>query len=180
MNRVPSIPARFRYNFDDAGNVEIGVMFPTLSRFWLALGDALVPVTEGARAGFHAHDVMHVAMLCETNWSPVLGILLGGDRNGVFGGPPALGEEGLVMWWYMKQRLEVNTAIGFSDGGMRDPAAIRRAYSRGMRAVEHVLNCLDNERPGTVRVEDFPTHMALRTQARAVGGHIRTMQHWMD
>lgn len=176
MNRVT---AHFRYSLDSNGNVEIGILFPRLDERWIALGDALVPVTEGARAGFEAHDVMHVAMLCETNWSPVLGILLGGDRNGVFGGPPALGEEGLVMWWYMKQRFEANTAIGFSDGGMRDRAAIRRAYDRGMRAVEHILNCLGQGLAGTVEVDDFPEHMALRTRARALSGDIRTMQHWM-
>ena len=149
-------------------NVQIRCQFPQLTQTIVKLGDPVPVFTEGPKAGFHAHDVAHVMLLCETGWSAVLDILLAGKNNGVFGGPDALAEEAVILGWFMHRKCNPVDDAMMLDTPLVVQADIEQAFKRAAREMQCVIVANAAGLPYTVTVDDYPQQAALEALAFAV------------
>lgn len=149
---------RLRFTLTDGGaKCAIHYRFDT-DADWFPFGDPVPVFKSGAIAGFEVHDLYHLTLLAETGWSAVLGILLAGDRGGVFGGPGALAEEAVVMDWFMlaKNNATKSAALLNGIGAGITPAALERARLRGAAAVTVARSTLHARGSATLRIDDIP------------------------
>lgn len=134
---------------------------------WSAFGDPVPTFKTGPLAGFEVHDLYHLTLLAETGWSAVLGILLCGDRAGVFGGPGALAEEGVVMDWFLRAHNSPakSTALLNAVGANVEPTGVERSRVRGLKAVEAAKARLAATGTVTLTIADVPAAFKVRALA---------------
>jgi hypothetical protein len=130
--------------------VTFEVKFPGGS--WLSMGDPVPRFVNCPRAGFEVHDLYHFTLLSESGWSAVLGILMGGDRGGVFGGPDALAEEAMILDRFLPEPNSAAKNAALLNGAVR-AEHIAAALDRGDAVKALVLANLDAGAPTVLPIK---------------------------
>ena len=172
-----SVVTRIRFTTTGvpAGKCKIDYRFDTDPvNQWSPFGDPVPTFVGGHMDGFEVHDLYHLTLYAETGWSAVLSILLHGDRDGVFGGPGALGEEGVVMDWHMgplvRNSDDKATALLNAVGANAAVDAVRRARERGEKGTRGALATLRKTGSATTVIsmpDAFVTKAIAYRQAKA-------------
>lgn len=155
--------ARIRLRFRHApdGKCIIEYAWANVDTEWHAFGNPVPVIKDGPRKGFEAHDVYHFILLAVCGKSPVLDILMlganAGYGPGVFGGAPALAEEGMILMWNAARRKNVDFDLcSLLIANAATPAQLREVRARGDKARTYVRNALREKGAVTMRVDGLP------------------------